>query len=195
MRQFLTSLFILFAVALTLVDSAKAEVADDPRADEIVVYDQDAFKEALLDQNILWIEDARAEALAILKGALQTANMQGLTERIEQMTKTERALSRAKITAPKPGTNFFFCEREEGMLAYVNALNLGAIKLCDSISSSPPNIKYLAQILIHEGAHTARYFSECKATEIELVGMKLSGAGVQFVNGYWEQCGITRNSP
>lgn len=50
--------------------------------------------------------------------------------------------------------------------------------------------KPLGQIFIHEAAHLEGYWDECEASRVEVNGMKASGEGIAFRNGYLDRCGI-----
>lgn len=181
---------IAFLLVIINLQVALAEITDLPRADDVIIVDTNEYANPLLQLDILWIEEARTQALNILRVAQKSAYLQKDQELAKRFKETQEALAKAKVVAPKSGSDFFFCNMYSGMLAFVTVFNRNKIHLCKYLVDANPDVHYLAEVLIHEGAHSAGFYSECKASEIEVAAMVLSGVGVQFQSSYWEKCGL-----
>ena len=86
---------------------------------------------------------------------------------------------------PKQGYEYNNCSSQTLAYTYVHANDIYVCRRV--IDDSNIQIPHLAQILVHELAHTVGFADECQATYFEVNAMRLT-IGLQFKNGYFERC-------
>jgi|CXWL01.1.fsa_nt_gi hypothetical protein len=102
-------------------------------------------------------------------------------------TNVQGRLNGTTVTWPNRGQDFKACRANT--LAFV-IRGINKIHLCAGLAHGGQSANYLAQTLIHEGAHLAQFWNECEATKVEVNAMRVSGVGLAFRNGYMAKCGI-----
>lgn len=129
------------------------------------------------------VGDGVRQAFSILEEAAQAAD-----SKWETIFRSVRAsLGAARSHWPTPGNDFKGCSSHT--LAFTRR-GSDQIYICAQTLYSGHSSDYIAQVLIHEGAHVDGYYNECSATRVEVNAMRLSGVGLVFRNDYMEQCGI-----
>ena len=94
------------------------------------------------------------------------------------------------VTIKLPPSGYDFASCSENTMDYTPTYGR-TIYICRQIvDGAEYQVEELAQILIHELAHTVGYSNECDASSIEVSAMRLSDTGLKFRNGYLKRCGI-----
>jgi hypothetical protein len=182
------NLFVVLLFSNLAVAAIPSDLVDDPNADRLV---------PAIKKTFTWsagsVSEAREKALSILdRASIGTLD----DKRHLVYEKMEYSLSRVKLNIPPEGEDLEHCvqtpeqkEKGVGVLAFVNTRNRGVIHVC-AVTSDMSNLKYVAQVLVHETAHTIGIDDECVATKTEVSAMRDSGVGLVFKNGYFEECGF-----
>lgn len=182
------SFFIVLQIS-SADEKTKPDVFFDPDAASLEsIYQEETYP---LGTEAERIQAGKERALLILSKAQKDEKTDQKFKKI--FPKVENKLKETKILYPEQGYDYKACKEE--VLAFVVPLRTwlpikNVIHLCNRVAYGNHDAKYLAQILIHESAHLARYLNECSATRIEVAAMRGSGEGLAFSNGYMEECGI-----
>jgi hypothetical protein len=132
-----------------------------------------------------WVSGGRLAAMNILAEAMaKTAAPQ-----FKSIYETGRnKLAATTFSWPNPGFEFTLCNGATLAYTYVNT---SVVYICRRvIDQTQWQLNELAQIMIHEAAHTIGYANECDASVIEVSAMRYASVGLRFRNGYLEKCGI-----
>ena len=164
------------------VQVAAPDVLTDPSsADEVRSATLQFDSQALNADNNINAGIQQSDSILTLARVNSSGNWRSI------FTNVQGRLNGTKVTWPNRGQDFKVCGANT--LAFV-IRGVNKVHLCARLAYGGQSINYLAQTLIHEGAHLAQYWNECEATRVEVNAMRVSGVGLVFRNGYMANCGI-----